>query len=467
MRELFQSVLSYTRKQDLLRPGDRVGVAVSGGADSVALLRVLLELRSELGVVLSVVHLNHCLRGAESDTDEQFVNDLAAHFDLPFFSARRDVRAHAAEKKLSIETAAREVRYQYFGELLCKGEFNKLATAHTLDDQAETVLLKLTRGAGTRGLAGIYPKVAVAGFQAPQSREQAIVRPLLSVERRDLEQYLRHIQQPWREDSTNAQLHHTRNRIRHEILPRLCAEVNPQVRRTLAEVSEIARAEEEFWQAEVQPHLSAAWSRSAGGGTLRSSILDGLPLALRRRLVRAAAESLSLSLEFKQVEEVLGLAESTRTVLRDGWVALRQRESIRFECSGPVTVDDYEYELPIPGRIELPQAGLAIDTIILDGKGDTTSYNPDHVLDAGFASGLLVRNWRAGDRFWPAHSKQSKKVKEVLQDRHITGDEKKAWPVIASGEDVVWLRGFGVRRDLQTQNGKGILIREEAIDTER
>ena len=470
MQYLSQSVLSYIRKQDLLRPGDRVGVAVSGGADSVALLSLLLELRSELGVVLAVVHLNHCLRGAEADTDEQFVNDLAAHYDLPFFSARRDIKAHAAEKKLSIETAAREVRYQYFEDLLRQDEFNRLATAHTLDDQAETVLLKLVRGAGTRGLAGIYPKVDVEGSQdrtPQQRRERAIVRPLLSVQRRDLEQYLQHIQQPWREDSTNAQLHHTRNRIRHEILPRLCAEVNPQVRRTLAEVSEIARAEEEFWQAEVQRHLSADWSRIAEGGTLRSSILGGLPLALRRRVVRSAAESLGLSLEFKHVEEVLGLSENTRTVLPNGWGALRQRDSICFERRGPATMEDYEYALRAPGRIELPEAGLTIGTIILDGSIETTSYNPDHALDARFATALVVRNWRAGDRFWPANSKQPKKIKELLQDRHITGDEKKAWPVIASGKDVVWLRGFGVRRDLQTQNGKGILIREEALDAER
>jgi len=463
VHELSQSVLSYIRKQDLLRPGDRVGVAVSGGADSVALLRLLLELRAELGVVLSVVHLNHCLRGAEADTDEHFVNDLAAHYDLPLFSARRDVRSHAATKKLSIETAAREVRYQYFEELLQKGQFNRLATAHTLDDQAETVLLKLARGAGTRGLAGIYPKVAVERSQAQQSREQAIVRPLLSIQRRELEQYLQHIQQPWREDSTNAQLHHTRNRIRHEVLPRLCAEVHPQVRRTLAEVSEIARAEEQFWQAEVQPHLSAAWSRSAEGGTLRSSILDGLPLALRRRLLRAAAESLSLNLEFKHGEEVLGLSESTRTVLPDGWVALRQRDSICFERKGPATAEDYEYDLHVPGRTEVPEAGVAIDTAILVGNSEATSYNPDHALDTRFASALVVRNWRAGDRFWPAHSKQSKKIKELLQDRHITGNEKKTWLVIASGSEVVWLRGFGVGRDYLSRNGVGVLIGDEPL----
>jgi tRNA(Ile)-lysidine synthase len=469
VHELSRSVLSYIRKQDLLRPGDRVGVAVSGGADSVALLRILLDLRAELGLVLSVVHLNHSLRGTESDDDEQFVRDLGASFDLPFFSARRDVKAYASEKKLSVETAARELRYQYFEELLRNGEFNKVATAHTLDDQAETVLLKLARGAGTRGLAGIFPQLSVKRSEEQNlSRgELTIVRPLLAVLRRDLEQYLQPAQQPWREDSTNAQLHHTRNRIRHEILPRLCAEVNPQVRRTLAEVAEIARAEEEFWQAEVQRYLSAAWSpKKQGGGILCGSLLNELPLALRRRVVRAAAESLGLSLELKHVEELLALSDKARVVLPHGWAARRIADKVYFSHGIQAAAKEYEYELLVPGQVEVPEAAITIGANIVDRKNHGPGANSLHLLDSRFAVGLLVRNWRAGDRFWPANSKRPKRVKELLQDRHITGNEKKTWPVIARGEDVLWLRAFGVRRDLQTQTGTGILITEKALNVE-
>lgn len=469
MHNLAQSVLDHIGKQNLLRPGDRVGVAVSGGTDSVALLRLLLELRAALGVVLSVVHVNHCLRGSESDDDEQFVRALAAHFDVVVFSARRDVKGYAAGQKLSVETAARELRYRYFEELLRKGEFNRLATAHTLGDQAETVLLKITRGAGTRGLAGIYPKVAVMRPQGDKRRRNresdlCIIRPLLAVQRSDLAEYLKQIQQPWRDDSTNTQLDYARNRIRHEVLTKL-AEVNPQVRRTLGEVAEIARAEEEFWRKEIQSHVVAAWSRTDQGGVLCGSLLDQLPLAIRRRVVRAAAESLRLNLEFKHVEEILAVSERTRVMLPDGWVARRVADNICFGHVLPVETRDYQYKLLVPGRVEVPEAGVGIDTIILDGKKPCPSYNPDHALDSRFASGLLVRNWRAGDHFWPAHSKESRKIKELLQDRHITGDEKKRWPVIASGEGVVWLRGFGVRRDLQTKNDTGILIIEEALDS--
>ena len=159
MQTLAQKVFSHIRQQDLLKPGDRVGAAVSGGADSVALLRLFLELRKELGVVLSVVHFNHKLRGAEADRDENFVAELARQHKLEFHCGCGDVAAFAAEQHIGLEAGARRLRYAYFRSLLSKGGVNRIATAHTLDDQAETVLLRLARGAGTRGLAGIYPRL--------------------------------------------------------------------------------------------------------------------------------------------------------------------------------------------------------------------------------------------------------------------------------------------------------------------
>src|ERR1700690_1055627 len=214
---LAQKVLGYVRKHELLRAGGRVGVAVSGGADSVGLLRILLELRGELGIVLSVAHLNHKLRGEESDADEVFVRALAAAHGLEIVCASRDVKSYSAERKLSLEAGAREVRYEFFREAL--GKLDRIATAHTLDDQAETVLMKLARGAGTRGLAGIYPKVRIQhSALSTQLGAKAVVRPLLSVRRQRMVEYLGAIVQDWREDSSNRDLRHTRNRVRHGIL---------------------------------------------------------------------------------------------------------------------------------------------------------------------------------------------------------------------------------------------------------
>jgi tRNA(Ile)-lysidine synthase len=183
-------VLQYIRRRELLRAGDRVAAAVSGGADSVALLRALLELRAELGIVLAVAHFNHQLRSEGSDADEQFVADLASQHDMPFFAGRADVRAHADANKLSLEHAGREMRYQWLLELAQDERLDAIATAHTAGDQAETVLMKFLRGAGTRGLAGIHPLLVREGVR--------IIRPLLETSRTEVEQYLTSILQPWR-----------------------------------------------------------------------------------------------------------------------------------------------------------------------------------------------------------------------------------------------------------------------------
>jgi tRNA(Ile)-lysidine synthase len=446
-----------------------VGVAVSGGADSVALLRLLLDLRKPLGIVLSVVHFNHKLRGAESEGDERFVADLAQQHELAFHCASGDVAEHAAKKHLSLETAARELRYQYFRRLLLEGSLTRIATAHTLDDQAETVILRLVRGAGSRGLAGIYPQLSVAGSQlSGKPRGPAIVRPLLSVKRKDLEVYLRELNQAWREDKTNRDLRHARNRVRHGILPRLERNLNPAVREVLAESAEIARAEEEYWQKEIQRLLMSAWEGEAGQGTLRIVVLADLPLALQRRVVRAAAESLGLRLEFRHVEEILGLLskqpESSKSaVLPDGWTVSLRRGELRFGITAGATESvDYEFRLPVPGVIEVPPTGSRFEAVLIS-ENVCGVYNPEDLLDRAQLSGeLRVRNWRPGDRFWPAHTKAPKKIKELLQDRRLTGQDRKLWPVVVSGSEIIWVRGFPVPRQHRPQDeaSEAVLIRE-------
>ena len=455
---LAQRVVGYIRRHELTKAGDRVGVAVSGGLDSVGLLRLLLELRKQLGIVLSVVHFNHKLRGAEADTDQQFVAELALKFKLDFHCSGGDVRTYAAMKHLSVEAAGREMRYEYFSRLLQTGGVNRIATAHTLDDQAETVLLRVVRGAGTRGLAGIYPQLSVHSSQF--SAQAAIIRPLLAIRRPELEAYLGEARQEWREDSTNRDLRYARNRVRHGILPRMERNLNPRVREALAETAEIARTEEEYWNGEIARVLPLVWE----SGSLRIAKLRNLPLAAQRRVVRAAAESSGLRLEFRHVEEILALSSgsSKSAALPDDWVALRKGNELRFEPVGTTDNPDYDYCLPVPGRIRVPQAGTCFEATLVPGNA-VPGYNPDHLLDRGLLTKeLVVRNWRAGDRFRPAHSKSPKKIKELLQEQHVTGRERKFWPVVVSGADVVWLRGFPGPARLQPRDGtkEAVLIRE-------
>jgi tRNA(Ile)-lysidine synthase len=458
MRTLNQSVLDYIRREGLLHAGDRVGVAVSGGADSVALLRIMIELRPELGIVLSVVHFNHQLRGEEADADEQFVARLAHRHTLELFFGTGDVAVHARIHHLSVEAAARQLRYQYFRRLFEENKLNRVATGHTLDDQAETVLLRVVRGAGTRGLAGIYPQLFVHGY------EFSVVRPLLKTRRKFLESYLGEIGQDWREDSSNRDLRHARNRLRHGIVPRLERTLNPAVREILGETADIARSEEEYWQKEVAQVLPELWQ--AEPLTLKPAELASLPMALRRRVVRAAAESLGLNLEFRHVEEILALDQRgpRSAMLPEGWLLSVTKDGLQFDPPSRTAAanSDYAHKLAIPGTTHIPETGARFEVARVPGNA-ASGYNPDHMLDpALLQQELTVRNWRAGDRYWPAHSKAPRKLKELLQERKLTGTQRKLWPVVVSGQEIVWVRGFPTPARLRPGNGdhEALVIRE-------
>jgi tRNA(Ile)-lysidine synthase len=300
-----------------VKPGDRICVAISGGADSVALLLTLhaanTTSRESLGVGLSAVHINHNLRGEESNADQQFVEDLCIGLDIPLHLHQADVPARVAQTRETIEEAARNARYEFLTTLLASGHADSVLTAHTLDDQAETVLMKLLRGAWTEGLSAIHPVVAL--------QKGKILRPFLNTRRADIEAFLRSINQPWREDSTNTDTAFTRNRVRHELLPQLRT-FNPNLDQTLANLAELAREEESRWQTElarVLPQLLLPGKPVRGGGRAvstapgQSSIsieldrLRALDPALRRRVLRAAARQLGARLSFDETSRLLSL----------------------------------------------------------------------------------------------------------------------------------------------------------------
>jgi tRNA(Ile)-lysidine synthase len=555
--------LAHIRREELLRAGDRVGVGVSGGIDSVALLRLLIELRHEMGIVLSVVHFNHKLRGAESEADQEFVAGLAREHGLEFYAASGDVRRRAVDGHSGVESAAREMRYGFFGELLGATEseigddhdvpqglkpeslaepngtaeavpfpdlarpsdkepphvLNKIATGHTLDDQAETVLMRLIRGTGMRGLGGIHPRIVFEKTVEHEDGEHhgEIVRPLLGIRRSELEQYLTEIKQIWREDSSNADSRFTRNRVRKLVLPLLEREFNPTVVESFSELAEIARDEEDYWENEISGWLGTvvqwsepAWSREVrdvsfvqiapvGGAPverlpmdlgLRSRIAEAAwlvmnasvsrpwlvtePKAVQRRVVKAIGEQAGVPLEFKHIEEILRFAaedgpSGKELSLPLGWKVVREAEAMVFvtpDLRREQQVPDYEYSLPVPGRAFVPELGGVIEalraTADVAPEAWVAEYNPQQLLRAELLRGkLVVRNWRAGDRFWPAHTKAPKKIKELLQDLHVAQPVRRLWPVAVSGDEIVWMRGFPVpSRWLAKAGQEAVLIRE-------
>src|SRR6267143_285036 len=252
-RSLQARVLDTVVRHSMICSGDRIGIGVSGGADSVALLRLLAGLRAQLGVRLFVLHFHHQLRGADADADEMFVAGLAREFDFDFVADRADVAGEARRNGWNLEDAARRLRYQFFESVATTNALGRVAVAHTANDQAETLLAHLFRGTGPAGLAGIYP---VAG---------RIIRPLMGVGRGELRDYLLSLNQAWREDASNQDTSRTRARIRHKLLPFLQQEFDPAVVTHLARLAGLAREEEIFRHALEDERFAALASREPSG----------------------------------------------------------------------------------------------------------------------------------------------------------------------------------------------------------
>ena len=481
-----EKVLQSIREQGLLRAGDRVAVAVSGGADSVALLRVLLELKDELGIVLAVAHFNHGLRGADSDADQAFVAELATRLGLEFYAGIGDVRDHAILNKLSVEAAGRELRYQWFARLAGAKRLNAVATAHTLDDQAETVLLKFLRGAGTKGLAGIWPVVELedsgvsAGAKAPtqegasygaakaaplQNNASAVrvVRPLLGVSRDPVEAYLEGLGQAWREDESNLDHRFLRNRVRHELLPLLEREYNPNIRRALSDLADLSRVEEEYWNEQVERELAAR----ATASQLRVGDFPQLPLALQRRLLKRFAEGEGVTLDFEHVEKLrrCALGQLSRTELPGGRIAVYAKQWLELRSAAQTTGEAYEVALPIPGEVYIPELKLTLRATIVPQQFGR-ELAPGELLSRELVgTELTIRNWCPGDRFWPAHSRSEEKLKRLFAEQRIVAQERVSWPVALCGTDIVWVRGFPVAKT-HVWSGAGDAVRIEAVEVE-
>jgi len=455
-----EKVLRYIREHDLIRPGDRVAVAVSGGADSVALLHASLELRPELGIVLAVTHFNHGLR-EQAVADEAFVANLAEQHGLEFFAGRADVREHASANKLSVEAAGRELRYQWFEQLAHDERLNSIATAHTLDDQAETALLKFVRGAGTRGLAGIFPERQVESCGEQRRSDSArIIRPLLSITRAEVEAYLTSSGQSWREDETNLDRRFLRNRIRHDLLPLLEREYNPNLRQLLSNLSDLSRAEEDYWAALVEAHLA----RHTASGQLLLGGFAALPLAMQRRVIRCFAEQHPLTLDFEQVERLrqCALGEVRRTELPGGRIAVNQAGCLRVCELKPTDVRKYSYVLPVPGEVRILELDITLRAQVVTQEFAREFPSGTLLKRDLLGEHLTIRNWMPGDRFHPAHQRSEEKLKRLFAEEKILAEQRRTWPVGLHNGEIVWVQGFSAAA-AYAWKGEGEAVTIESI----
>ncbi len=495
--DLHKRVRDTIGRHGMIRPGDRVGIGVSGGADSVALLRILAELRAHFGVAIVVLHFHHQLRGAEADEDERFVKSLAGEFHFEFESGRADVAGEAAAQGWNLEDAARRLRYQFFDTVAEARGLNRVAVAHTADDQAETVLSHLLRGTGLAGLAGIYP---VAG---------SIIRPLIDLRREELREFLRELGQPWREDSTNQDTSRTRARIRHQLIPLLVRDFDPAAVTRLARLAAHAHDDESFWRSLEEQRFHALTTRESSAA-ISLSIADllaplRLPIAaeskparnprhhsisttaLTRRLVRRIFAEIRGSREqltSRHVDAVMDLATRSQSGARidlPGVCVERIFDRLRFTSAltalhparggeDALQNGDFSYTVSRPGRTETASVVVAEIHRRFNLKiVDWPTAPRDTVVSSGALDfdlvkwPLVLRAWRPGDSYRPHGSRHVRKLKRLLLQSRVPRSERASWPVLTSEGKVIWASGYPVADEFAAHPGTqiGLVIGEE------
>lgn len=437
--DLPNRVGTLVRREQLFSPGERVLVAVSGGPDSVALLHLLQRLSREWRLELGVAHFDHGLRGQESAADAAFVAQLAQELGLPFHLGRGDVRREAQERKISLQMAARELRWNFLQETRRAHGYYKLALGHTADDQVEQFFLRLLRGAGLEGLKGMR-------FATPEG----VVRPLLAVGKEVLLAWLESQGLPYRVDTSNLNRRYLRNRVRLDLVPELARSYNPRLKAAVWRLMALLQEDESLLAAQTEE----AWHRTGRMvtgdlATLHLPRLLALPAGLQKRVLRYALGKLTPGTEitFGQVENLLALAQARRSggqlrfgeclVARAGQ-ELHLWKGLPTPPAGAVTV------LRAPGEWHTPE-GWHFLLGLTSGAGNPRSAPDIAQLDADrVALPLLVRYFRPGDRFWPLGAPGTRKLQDFLVDRKIPRWLRPHLPLVESRGRIVWVPGFRV-----------------------
>ncbi len=431
----------------LLEKKDKILIAYSGGVDSTGLLNLLLELREEWSFELFLGHFNHKLRHT-ADEDEQFVRRLARKCSLPIIVGSKDVRSYAKAKKLNIEEAGRELRYDFLKKTALKIGGAKIATGHTKTDQAETFLMRLMRGSGLRGLGGIFPLV-----------EGTIIRPLIQVERQEIEAYLKGKRIEFRIDESNLDRRFLRNRIRLDLIPYIQENFEPEIVSSLGRIASIIREEDSLLEKIAQRTTKKAVLKKNNRISLEVKSLSSLPRAMARRVVRDFIFELRGNLReisFGDVESVLGMKEGKEFPLRKDHILRREQGKI-FLKSKVTPKIKYEYRWEGKRPLEIKELKLKFEgkkmkkgkSLSLDFNDQTSAF-----LDLGkLKLPLLVRNRREGDRYQPLGAPGQKKLKEIMRAKGIPLSERDRRPVFFSGDKIIWIPGLPVSEKFKVEKG--------------
>jgi tRNA(Ile)-lysidine synthase len=458
-----QRVIEFTREHNLFSSDDRLVVAVSGGADSVCLLHILVQRRKDLGVELHVAHLNHQLRGAESDSDAGYVSDLARRLGVPATIERRDVAAYRDQKGISLEEAAREVRYSFLAEVAGRIGASKVVVGHTCDDHIETVLLHLLRGTGTAGLCGLQPRSVLSCGE--NSGQLEVVRPLLELSRQETLDYCQRYNLAPRSDSSNVSPSFLRNRVRLELLPVLRS-YNPGIDKALLRLADIAGDDLSF----IEEEASLPWKKLASEEGdiiyLDVSQVVALPHAMQRQIFRRAVKQLRGNLKDVEADHIEAMMDflskpaGKKLCLPDGLTLSTEYGRLVLASAQasicPLPPLKGTFNIKIPGETGLPGWRVRADIIrqvVGDEDGLAASFDLDKV-----GRELVLRQRRPGDRFQPLGMSQTKKLQDFMVDSRIPRSWRDRVPLICSPERILWVVGWRIDdRAKVTENTKDIL----------
>jgi tRNA(Ile)-lysidine synthase len=429
----------------MLEPADSVLVGVSGGADSVCLLRVLCE----LGYRVTAAHVNHGLRGQESDAEEAFVHALCARLNVPLF-----VRKVNLPTAGNLEAAGREVRRQFFHELLETQDIRRVALAHNREDRVETFLLNLFRGAGAEGLSSME---AVKGN---------IIRPLIEISRNEIEADLRGRGQQWRTDSSNFDTRFARNRLRHDVIPQLSTSFNVSLVDALSRTMAILD-DENAWLSE----LSQSWLERHGTNEPESSVINAgvlarEPRALQRRILRLALRRVNglENVTFDHVESALDLLDegkSGKLVQFPGGITIERSFGQLIVRNRTEPIEEFEYDLPIPGEVHIPELSKVFRARFV--TEDNSKSNTEQVFVDGGSIGpyVRIRNWKPGDYYRPV-GLPAGKLKKLFQRARIPRSQRHRWPVFVADSRIVWVASFPVAREFAPRGCSQKIVAFEA-----
>ncbi len=472
-REIHHRVSRAVTRFHMFQPGHAVLIGVSGGPDSVALVSVMTALAPRFGLRLGIAHLHHMLRGTASDEDARFVADLARRHGIPYHMERRDVRRYKKSRKLSLEEAARQVRYDFFDAIAQEHGYDTIALGHHADDNAEQVLMALLRGSGPAGLSGI-----------PPVRAGRIVRPLIDVTRAELIDYLDACGIPYRVDATNTDIRFLRNRVRHCLLPSLLREYNPRFIQTLNRLADILREDEAWLASLVTPLYEQCMIRQEKDAVdLSVPEIRRLPPGARRRIIRRALEQVRGNLRritFTHVEEITGLLDSSSGSAR----FLDLPDQVRVSCSGdrlriaraalplrtrpPVSPPPlFRHDVTGPGTVSLPEIGASLvfsrcapeHLPVLQHTGQNVAFFDMDKLDVP----MVIRNIRPGDRFIPLGMRGTQKVKTYFINRKVPAETRRRCPVLVCRGEIIWLAGHRIADPVKVTASTRTVLRVELL----